>query len=406
MAYGVCSCPGCSKEGTKLCSQCGEAAYCSSDCQKQAWVTGHKEQCRLATKPEVVSVTQRMDDLSLKQLKNLVIAKAAQFSNPKRTIVLGKLEKSEKDKAQLLKMAVENVKVEEVEPLLTGRGGAASSDSGGSGVRGGSGGVGGGGGSGKKLLSRKDKAKAALQEHKMPSQEQLRRQAREMCRNPEMIRRANPEMRHFTDAQIREQAKEMEKMASNPDMINAMMKMQSMPEAEKAALNQLQQGLAGKVTRDEKWIAETIRFVKGQPDTLKMLFKGRADLPFSESQLVSIIDFVVSCSDRFLINVVRFLNWLVSMRGPAVAMYTAVDDATMGCARYLAIGVMLLFMFYMAKLLWYVVTLILGLVMSGFALLTGSGASAAQAAGRGSADLTSGATVEPTANDEAPFVEL
>ena len=41
-------------------------------------------------------------------------------------------------------------------------------------------------------LSKKDKAKAALEEHKMPTPEQLRRQAREMSRNPELVRPTSP----------------------------------------------------------------------------------------------------------------------------------------------------------------------------------------------------------------------
>lgn len=92
MAYGTCAFPGCSKDGTKLCSQCGEAAYCSGECQKAHWTTGHKECCRAATKPEVVTMTQNMDDLSLKQLKNVLIAKAAGYNSTKRAVTLKKLE--------------------------------------------------------------------------------------------------------------------------------------------------------------------------------------------------------------------------------------------------------------------------------------------------------------------------
>ena len=49
---------------------------------------------------------------------------------------------------------------------------------------------------------RKEKVNAALEENKMPSAELLRRQAREMSRNPAIVRKANPEMRHLTDAQV------------------------------------------------------------------------------------------------------------------------------------------------------------------------------------------------------------
>lgn len=397
MAYGVCSRAGCSKAGTKLCSQCGEAAYCSGECQKEAWITGHKEQCCLATKPEVVTMTQKMDDLSLKQLKNVVIAKAAQYNANRRAIILAKLEQKEKDKGQLLTLAAENVLVSEIEPLLTGRGGAAS---------GGSSSGGGGGASttlsssgGKKVLSRKDKVKAALEEHKMPSVEQLRKQARTMSRNPELVRRANPEMRHLTDAQIREHAREMEKMASNPDMLNTMLKVQSLPEAERTALVQVQEGLAGKITRDEKWIDETVRLVKSRPDVLKELFKGRVgkDAPLSESQIISIIDYVATCSEGFLKRSVHAVNWgVIHLPG----MYSKLDAATFGCARYLLLFIVLCTVLYLGKLIWYLMAWSLGVVMRSYEQVTG---------GRGNRPVgdsafASAASQHP--NDEAPFVEL
>ena len=221
-----------------------------------------------------------------------------------------------------------------------------------------------------------------------------------------MIRKANPQMRNLTDAQIREHAKEMEKMASNPEMMNAMLKMQSLPESEKTGLVQLQEGVAGKIPRDEKWITDTIRVVKEQPEMLKMLFKGRvgADSPLSEKQIMSVIDYVVTCSDWVLINAVHLINWAVNMREPAGALYRKVDDATMGCAQYLVLGVMLLVMWYVGKMVWYVVSLIFGVVVSGIAQLT----MAAPAGDTGAA--ASAAAPEPSAMDqameEAPFVDV
>jgi hypothetical protein len=236
----------------------------------------------------------------------------------------------------------------------------------------------GGGGGGKKALSRKDRAKAALEEHKMPSAEQLRRQAREMSRNPELVRRANPEMRSLTDAQIRQHAKEMEKMAANPEMIQAMAQVQSMPESERAALLQIQEGLSGKIPRDDKWIGETIRLVKAQPDTLKKLFQGRvgADSPLSETQLVAIVDYVATCSDSFLKSAVHLINWGVRMSGPAGEMYRAVDSATLGCAKYLVLFVTLLCLYYTISLAWRLLTVAAGLLMSGYMRLTSGGSAA------------------------------
>jgi len=275
-----------------------------------------------------------------------------------------------------------------------------------------SGGDSGGGGNTNAALSRKEKVKAALEEHKMPSAETLRRQAREMKRNPGMVRRANPAMRKFTDAEIREHANEMEKMANNPEMIHAMKSVQSMPEAERAALLQLQEGLNGKITRDDKWIADTIKLVKAQPDTLKKLIKGRVDAnsPLSEGQILGILDYVITCSDDFLTSALKLINWAVkwavSMRGPAGDMYQMVDTATFGCARYVVLGVMLLIVFYIGKVMWYLLTLAVGLCMSGYMWLTNGG----QAAATGTAaagDSASAATPEVGIDEvEHPFVEL
>ena len=94
------------------------------------------------------------------------------------------------------------MQVGEVEPLLTGRGAVVSSGGGGGGSGGSTIGTGGGGKRKEVVQMRKEKVKAALEENKMPSAELLRRQAREMSRNPAIVRKANPEMRHLTDAQV------------------------------------------------------------------------------------------------------------------------------------------------------------------------------------------------------------
>ena len=263
----------------------------------------------------------------------------------------------------------------------------------------------GGGGTGgpKKALSKKAQMKKALEEHTVPSAETLRRQAREMSRNPTLVRRANPEMfGNLTDAQIREHAKEMEKIASNPEMMDAAMKMQSLPESDKSAISRLQDGIAGKVPRDDEWIAEMIKLVKGQPDTLKMLFKGRVpkDSPMSEAQLLGIVDYVGKCSDWFLISAFHLIEWGIRMRAPAAAVYGMVDNATFGCAQYLVLLIVLFVAWYIGKLVWYLATLAFGLVKGGYVLLTHSGSTA------DTRDSTIQAQPEPSAREETPFVEL
>ncbi|CAK9101017.1 Putative ATP-dependent RNA helicase ddx17 [Durusdinium trenchii] len=46
-----CAAPGCESTGSKLCSRCGKAAYCSAECQRKDWKV-HKLQCQKAETPE------------------------------------------------------------------------------------------------------------------------------------------------------------------------------------------------------------------------------------------------------------------------------------------------------------------------------------------------------------------
>eukprot|EP00931_Biecheleriopsis_adriatica_P101019 TRINITY_DN76247_c0_g1_i1.p1 TRINITY_DN76247_c0_g1~~TRINITY_DN76247_c0_g1_i1.p1 ORF type:complete len:303 (+),score=72.70 TRINITY_DN76247_c0_g1_i1:32-940(+) len=57
-----CGAEGCTEAGTKLCSRCGQVAYCSADCQRKAWKV-HKQTCQKVDSPE-----NRIEDLLRKGL--------------------------------------------------------------------------------------------------------------------------------------------------------------------------------------------------------------------------------------------------------------------------------------------------------------------------------------------------
>ena len=73
----------------------------------------------MSTKPEAAAFKESFSDLSIKQLKNMLKAKAATFGKAKKDTVLKKLDQmAEKD--QLLKLVQEHVHHAEIEALLQG----------------------------------------------------------------------------------------------------------------------------------------------------------------------------------------------------------------------------------------------------------------------------------------------
>ncbi len=301
------------------------------------------------------------DSMSVKTLKSILTAKCATYPDKKREII-SKLMAGISEKPQLIKLVKDHVQPSEIDGLLSEASKmpapAPSSSS----------------ASSKKQRERAEKAKAALENQSLPSPELLRKQAREMSRNPDMVRRANPQFRNMTDAQIREQAREMEKMANNPAALREMMRMQNMPDEEKKSLQSLQEGLQGLRPRDEKWIDETIKTVKTNPNLLKMMFKGRVppEAGLSEEQIMGFIDFVVSLSDWILKLAIQVINWCIEMSGPVGAAYKKADDLTLGCAKYLLLALVAMVAWYFSRLMWYLMSLAFGVAMSVYRSATGA----------------------------------
>lgn len=171
-----CSNPGCDNKGKHLCSACGEEKYCTKECQKSHW-GAHKLACKSAVKPEAAALLKSFDSLSSKQLKNIISAKAATMDPKPKHTLLNKLEKIV-EKAELVKVARDNVSLSEVESLLSGEAkvNAAAAT--------------GGGGVPVARPSRRSGTRMVAQQNPTgtPSPDQLRQQAAMMRKNPGQCR--------------------------------------------------------------------------------------------------------------------------------------------------------------------------------------------------------------------------
>jgi hypothetical protein len=210
----LCANTGCDNPGKHLCSGCGEEIYCSKECQKAHWTT-HKVACKSAVKPEAAMFIKSFDQLSVKQLKNIMIAKATTFEASKKSKILSKIEQIV-EKPALVRLVKEHVQPEEIEALLTTPASAkieaTSSSSGGSNSS-----------SMKGPANKNQKVKQIFQTQQQtpnfagdgslnvtPTPEQLRQQAAMMRKNPSLVRKAQPAFANLTDEQIKEYANQLE----------------------------------------------------------------------------------------------------------------------------------------------------------------------------------------------------
>ncbi len=191
----ICGSSACKKNGKHLCSGCGEEIYCSKECQKEHWPT-HKLACKAAVKPEAAAFLKSFDELSVKQLKNILKAKAASFDKKKKDRIIASLE-GIAEKPQLVKLVEEHVNKDEIESLLT----ASPSPTGDSSSS-----------SSNKTTKTTQKAKIVPHNNTMPTPTpaQLRQQADMMRKNPGMVRNAQPAFKNMTDEQIRSYADQLE----------------------------------------------------------------------------------------------------------------------------------------------------------------------------------------------------
>ena len=322
--------------GKHLCSGCSEAIYCSKECQKAHWVM-HKTTCQTAVKPSAVT---SFDSLSAKQLKNILKVKAATLDETKRKKIMDQSDRIV-EKPQLVKLVDEYVKLSEVESLLSAadeKAVAASSASSSSSAA---------------KSSASKKAKETKNYPPTPTPEQMRQQAAAIKQNPAMVRRANPAFAAMTDEQIRQYAEQLEVAASDPNMMKEVERMSRMSPAEREQLQIIQEGMQGLRKMDDAWVNSLVTTLKKNPDFFKTMVRGKSEAfgGVSEESVMSFIDTVSTMDEKTLRNIMKVLLYLSTWSKPLNDLYTTVDKATLGSARFIFMGLALTAL-YMTVMWW------------------------------------------------------
>jgi hypothetical protein len=323
----LCANKKCDKVGAHLCSGCGEEIYCSKECQKEHWAI-HKEACKHATKPEEAKAARSLEGLSVKQLKNVLKAKASQFDDKKKNFILAEMDKHIK-KGPLIKFASEYVKASEVEKLLSS---PATREA-------------------KKQSEEKKKTKEALKGmFPTPTPEQLKQQAKMMRENPNLVRQSNAAFANMTDKQIEEYAEHLEKAADDPNAMREIEKMASLPSSQRDRIQQLQEGISGQRPMDDAWVDTLIDTVKTTPDLFKTMLKGQGKMMggVSDEQIGAFIDLIASLPKWLLKTVFTALRFLGQSAKPLGQAYAFADKYTLGMIKYILIAIALYIVYYWA----------------------------------------------------------
>lgn len=343
----VCANPSCQNLGKHLCKGCGEELYCSRDCQKAHWAQ-HKLACKSAVKPESTAFMKSFDELSVKQLQNVIKAKASTMDTKKRTAVLDKLE-SIVEKPALVKLAREHIHLAEVEVLLSSPSGTApvvppptSSSAGKK--------------RGQKVVEVQHQQPAFGRGGGTPSPAQMRQQASMIRKNPELLRKAQPSFASLTDEQIRQYADQLDQAANDPSMLKEVERMSKLSDEERNILQTIQEGVSGVRTIDADWINKVVKAFKKKPSTFKTLLQGRGAMlgGVSDEQINSFID-MLSGMSLFTLKCIAYAIWyLASLTKPLTAAYKFIDDWTFGSARYIALLVVGVVLYYVSYVLFVV----------------------------------------------------
>jgi hypothetical protein len=354
----LCSKPGCQNAGVHLCSGCGEESYCSKECQREHW-QDHKIACKLAVKPETAAILQSFDGLSIKQLKNLVSAKAATMEPKKRAIVLGQLE-NVVEKNNLLWLVKQHVQPSEIEVLLTNNPPSVQPTH----VEVPAGGAKGGTGVKRKLQSKKSDPSPF--NGQTPTPQQLKEQASMMRKNPDLVRRSNPAFLKMSNAQIIAYADHIEKAASDPAMMKEIEKMSKLSSTERDQIQSLQEGLSGAREMDDNWINSAIKTLKSNPELIKSMFRGRGDMlgGVSDSQIDSFIDGASKMDASLLKWIIRSLKFLGTLAKPATEVYNKVNQYTFGQANTILSMLVLVFISLLGYTIYRVLGFAFGLIWS------------------------------------------
>lgn len=212
----LCGNLNCNAVGKHLCSSCGEEIYCSKECQKTHW-TSHKHACKAAVKPEAAALMQNpFEQLSVKQLKNLIKAKSATMEGKKKDQVRLQTEQS-LEKHQLLWLVKQHVHPAEIEALLSASVVAPTIQEVPS------------SGAGKSKKRNAHNQRGSLDAMMgQPKPDLLRQQAKQMRKDPDAVRKMNPLFAKMTNAQILGYADQLDKAANDPKTLKEYEKLEKL----------------------------------------------------------------------------------------------------------------------------------------------------------------------------------
>ena len=333
--------------------------------------------CKTSTKPETASLVGSFDGLSLTQLKNVIRAKAASFGENKRRIVMQRLEKVV-EKGDLLKLVGEHVQPGEVESLLSGgiAGMTANSSS----------------SAAKAMRNADKKTKDAVRnavsgggasgDGKTPSADMVLRQAKEMRRNPDAVRRANAVFAKMSNKEIVAYADQMEEAARDPEKFKAMMELSKMPETDRNEMQVIQEGMTGARARDEAWIVSVVKIIKKNPNLIKSMYSSGVDKKkagVDGEQIDTFVDFVCGLPDWVLVTGGKAVNYGVEVWPTVSAAYKKVDDLMLGCAKYVLMAIAFVVLWYVTRGIWWLCSLIFSILRGTYRLITGTSPAAATA---------------------------
>lgn len=210
-----CSNEDCAKHGIHLCSKCGNAQYCSKECQVGGrgellarrlphaqvghWST-HSGSCFQRTAENLISV----ESLTIKQLKYLLRCKAAALSSSD-AVRLKEKEADVVEKVPLVRLVEASLtQTEMLEFLAAFRPDKAPSPV---------------------VPKKKKQVDTQLEDLKRATPAQLREQARVFRQDPDRVRRAQPSLAHMSNAELVSSAEQMERMAADPAILRETIEM-------------------------------------------------------------------------------------------------------------------------------------------------------------------------------------
>lgn len=358
-----CSNAGCGKNGDLKCSKCGAAQYCSKECQVGHWSV-HSATCYQKTSDNKIL----LESLSVKQLKYMLKMKAASMSEGERE-ALKEGEARVVEKAPLISLVESSMSQSEMKQFLASYAQEKNAPPQTSSAR------------------KPRKPDSQLEDLKRATPEQLRQQARVFRRDPDLVRRSNPQLAHLSNAELLASAEQMEAMADNPAMLREMIeqmermtpeereaasritpeqreainsmtpaqkeqmqKMSRLSAEQRAHIMKFQNGLAG--TINEEWANSVVALLRNRGEAFKVMVKALFEV--QDDQADPWIELVAGMDEWSIRLICRFLGFIQAVGRPLVKAYEVLDKSTFGMGRHIVMLVVGIVLYYSAITTWRV----------------------------------------------------